>query len=809
MSSLARELRQALRSLARVPGFSLAAILILALGIGANTAIFSVTRAVLLRPLPFREPSTLAWVWATRVDRDRAFYSIPNFNDTQAAAKGFEELAGWTPWSPTLTGTDEPERLSAVRVTGNAFPILGSAPLVGRLLGLADAESRVAAISHGLWTRRFGSDPAVVGRGVTLNGESYEVVGVLPQDFLFPGAEDAEVAVPISLATDSRRAERGSNFLRVFGRLSPGWDAVRAGAELASITARLAELHPDENAKLTAPRVLPLAEEVVGGSRRLLVLLSASVALLLLVAGANIAALFLVRSLGRRREVSVRKALGAGPVRLVLPFLLEAILLAVAGAAVSVLLAHEAIPALLSLAPASLPRASAARIDGAALALTAALAALCAVASALGPALSAGHAPAAGSLADRTAGGAPSRSRTRLAFVFLQVALSLILLAGAALLSKSFGRLLSVDPGFSAENVLAVRLTLGKATYPDPEAAARFFETVSSRLRELPGVEAAGATSVLPLSGMNARQDFEIVGRPPAKPSEAPGAQARWIDPGYLGTLGIPVTRGRGFAPADDHRAPGVAVIDETLARMLFPAGDAVGSRLRLEDAEEKPREAEIVGVVGGVKHFTLDEKPLGTLYLPLAQIPGNMLSNLLNNSNLVIRTHAAPLATAPAMRRAIREIDPDMATGSIRTMAEVRGGALAAHRFAVFLFGLFAAAASALAAIGLYAAVSQLVAQDQRSIGIRLALGASPGVILRQVASRGLAATLGGIAAGLVAAVPLARLLSASLYEVSPADPSAFLAAAALLLAVSAAACAIPARRAARIDPMSALRSE
>jgi putative ABC transport system permease protein len=809
MSSVARELRQALRSLARVPGFSLAAVLILALGIGANTAIFSVTRAVLLRPLPFREPASLAWIWATRVDRDKAFYSIPNFLDTRAAAKSFEELAGWTPWSPTLTGGDEPERLSAVRVTGNAFPVLGSAAALGRVPGPGDTESRVAAISHGLWARRFGSDPSAVGRSLTLNGESYEVVGVLAKDFLFPGAEDAELAVPLSLATDSRRAERGSNFLRVFGRLSAGWDAPRAAAELRSLTARLAERYPDENAKLTAPRVLPLTEEIVGGSRRLLVLLSASVGLLLLVAGANIAALFLVRSLGRRREVSVRKALGAGPVRLVLPFLVESLMLAAAGAAVAVLLAHEAIPALLSLAPASLPRASAARIDGAALGLTAALAALCALASAVGPALSAGRAPAAGSLADRAASGSPGRSRTRLAFVFLQVALSLMLLAGAALLSKSFGRLLSVDPGFSAENVLAVRLTLARSTYPDPESAARFFETASTRLRELPGVEAAGTASVLPLSGLNARQDFEIVGRPAAKASEAPGAQARWIDPGYFRTLGIPVRRGRGFETADDHRAPGVAVIDETLARLLFPAGDAVGARLRLEDAEERPREAEIVGVVGGVKHFALDEKPLGTLYLPLAQIPENMLSNLLNNSSLVVRTHAAPLASAPAMRRAIREMDPNMATGSIRTMAEVRGGALAAHRFAVLLFGLFAAAASALSAIGLYAAVSQLAAQDRHAIGIRLALGASPGIILRHVASRGLAATLGGIAAGLLAAIPLTRLLAASLYEVSPGDPSAFLAAAALLLAVSAAACAIPARRAARIDPMSALRSE
>src|SRR5262245_8014473 len=478
MGGFARDLRHAARSLARTPSFSLAAVLVLALGIGANVAIFSVTRAVLLRPLPFREPETLAWIWATRVDRDRAFYSIPNFLDTREAAKGFRELAGFTPWSPTLTGDQEPERLTAIRVTGNAFGLLGSSAALGRLPSPADAESRVVALSHGLWARRFGSDPSAVGRTIQLNGEGYEIVGVLSNDFLFPGAEDAELAVPLSLATDARREERGSNFLRIFGRLAPGWDVPRAAAELKSITARLAALHPDENAKLTAPRVLPLSEEIVGGSRRLLVLLTAAVGLLLLVACANIAALFLVRSLGRRREVSVRKALGAGPIRLVAPFVAESALLAAAGAGGSLLLAREAIPALLSIAPTSMPRAASSAVDGAALLVAAALAAVCAAASAVGPAISAARAPAAGSLAERT-GGVGGRNRARFVFVFVQVALSVILLAGAALLARSFARLVSVDPGFSAENTLAVRLTLGKSTYPNSEAAARFFERVS------------------------------------------------------------------------------------------------------------------------------------------------------------------------------------------------------------------------------------------------------------------------------------------------------------------------------------------
>ncbi len=806
------DLRHALRSLRRSPAYAAAAVTILALGIGANTAIFSVTRAVLLRPLPFREPERLAWVWGTRVDRDRAFFSIPNFLDTRAAARSFDELAGFATWGPILSGDPEPERLSAVRMTGNALTLLGAAAAAGRVLEPADAESeaaRVAVISHGLWTRRFGGDASALGRSVLLNGEAYTIVGVLPKEFLFPGADDAELAVPLSLGADPRRTERGSNFLRVFGRLVDGADARGAAAELAPITARLAAMYPDENAKLTAPRVLPLTEEIVGASRQLLVVLSAAVALLLLVACANIAALALVRGLGRRREVSVRKALGAGATRLILPFFAEAALVAAAGAGVALLAARQAIPLLLALAPSSLPRAATAEVDGTAFLFTAALAAACALACGLGPALVAARAPAAGSLGDRASGAAPKNRRTRLAFVGAQVAISVTLLAGAALLSKSFARLMAVDPGFSPDRVLSVRLTLGKARYPDADSAARFLETAASRLRDLPGIEAAGAASVLPLSGMNARQDFEIVGRPAAKASETPGAQARWVDAGYFSTLQIPVRRGRAFGVGDDARAPGVAVIDDTLARQLFPAGDAVGSRLRLEDAEERPREAEIVGVVGGVKHFTLEEPPLGTLYLPAAQIPENMLSLLLNNVSLVARTHLAPLSSAPAVRKALREIDPDVPTGNVRTMDDVRSAALAARRFTALLFGLFAAVAAALAGLGLYGTLSQLVAQDRRPIGIRLALGASPSVILRSVAGRGLGLTLAGIGIGLALALALSGLLAASLYEVSPADPWALLGAAALLLVVAAAASIIPARRATHIDPAIALRNE
>ncbi len=811
--TLLQDLRYALRALLRSPGFSAAAVLILALGIGANTAIFSVVRAVLLRPLPFREPERLAWVWATRVDRDKAFYSIPNFRDTRASARSFEELAAFSMWGPTLSGDLEPERLSAVRVTGNALRLLGAGTAVGRNLEDGDAEpeaSRVAVISHGLWMRRFGGDPGILGRALVLNGESFAVVGVFPKEFLFPGADDAELAVPLSLEGDPRRTERGSNFLRVFGRLSPGVAASRAHAELTAITARLRRLHPEENGKLTAPRVLPLTEEIVGASRRYLLVLAGAVGLLLLVACANLAALTLVRGYGRRHEVAIRKALGAGGRRLVAPFFLETGLLAAAGAVAAVFFAHAAVPMLLALAPSNIPRAAGSAIDGAVLAFTAAVAIACALLCGVGPAIFAARAPAAVHLArygDTLGSG--RRGFGRRAFVLAQVALSLTLLSGAALLSKSFARLHAVDPGFASESVLSVRITLVKNRYPDRETARQFFERVRSSLQELPGVSSAGATSVLPLSGANVRMDFSIVGRPEADPSRAPGAQNRWVDAGYFATLEIPVRRGRAFTDRDDARAPGVAVIDEVLARAFWSGADPIGTRLRLEDAEGRPREVEIVGVVGAVKHFSLEEEAPGTLYAPIAQIPENMLSFLLNSANLVARTSVPPLSAAPAIRRAIRAIDPDVPTGSVRTMGDLRGAALAGRRFTALLFGLFALAAAVLAGIGLYGTLAEMVAQERRPIGIRLALGASPRDILRHVAGRGLGLTLGGIGAGLALAAALSRLLASSLFDVSAADPQAYLLAAALLLAVSAAACVLPARRAARVDPATALRPE
>jgi putative ABC transport system permease protein len=801
------DLLSALRSLRRAPGYAAAAILTLAFGIGASTAVFSVTRAVLLAPFPFRDPESLAWVWATRVDRDRAFFSIPNLQDTQAAARSFAAIAAFTPWGPTLAGV-EPERLSAVRITGNFFDVLGVGPQIGGLIDPSDETSRIAVLSHRLWARRFGADPAVVGTSVTLNDESYVVVGILPESFLFPGADDAELAVPISLMGDVRRTERGSNFLRVVGRLAPGEDPAAAAAELAPITARLRAAYPDENAKLTAPRVLPLTEEILGGSRRLLALLSAAVGLLVLVACTNLAGLALVRGFGRQHDLSVRKALGASALRLVMPSLLEVLLVAAGGALAALALAHAAIPWLLALAPASLPRSGSAAVDGTALAFTGVVAVICAALCGLGPSLLAANAAAAGGLGTRGASVSKRVGRARMGFVFAQVAISFVLLAAATLLSKSLARVTAVDSGFSHERVLTVRMTLPKARYSTAEATTRFFQTAAERLQRMRGVDAAGAISVLPLSAMNARQDFEVVGRPETDPSRAPGAQSRWVDGDYFQALGIEVRAGRAFTNRDDGRSPGVALIDEALAHQLFPEGDAIGSRLRLEDAAESKREAEIVGVVRSVKHFSLEENAMGTLYLPVAQIPENMLGNMLGSCHLVVRTQGAPLEAAPSIRRALREIDPDIPTGSVRSLDEVRGASIATRRFAAWMMGFFSLAAALLAGIGLYGTLSEIVAGERTSLAVRMALGATPAHIQSLIAGRGLRLTLLGIGTGLAAALSLGELLGASLYGVSPGDPVSLLLSAALLLGVAAVGCAIPARRAARLDPIAGLKA-
>jgi putative ABC transport system permease protein len=535
MQTLLQDLRYGFRMLLKNPGFTLIAVFTLALGIGAVAAIFSLVNAVLLRQLPYRDPERLVWIWATLTDRDKAFYSIPNFIDTRDQNQSLEQIAAFANWGVNLTGNGEPERLQGVRLSAHAFQMLGVEAAVGRTLIAEDDQpdkARVVVLSYGLWQRRFAGQREVIGQALTPNGEVYTVVGVLPPHFTIPNAE-IEIATPLRLESDPRRGERGSNFLRVFARLKPGATIAQARADLAAVATRLRAEHPEINAKMTAPNPLPLQEEIVGGYRLALLLLLGAVGLVLLIACANLSNLLLARAIARNREMTIRAALGATRGRLIRQLATESLMLAMTGGALGLLLAVWGKDLLLALSPADLPRATEVGVDGGMLLFALALSMLAGLVFGLAPALQATRTDLNTGLKEGGRSGSDGglRNRLRGALVVIEVALSLMLLVGAGLLIKSFARLQAVNPGFEASNLMAIRISLPAARYARPEAVKAFYEKLAARLAALPGVKAVGATNVLPLSGMNVRTSFTIVGRPPATLAEAPGAQNRSRQP--------------------------------------------------------------------------------------------------------------------------------------------------------------------------------------------------------------------------------------------------------------------------------------
>ncbi|MGH9837909.1 MAG: ABC transporter permease [Blastocatellia bacterium] len=822
MQTLIQDLRYGARMLLKQPGFTLIAVLTLALGIGANTAIFSLVNTVLLRQLPYRQPEQLAWVWATRTDRDKAFYSIPNFLDTRERQQSFAQLAAFANWGANLTGAGEPERLPGVRLSAHALQMLGVEAAAGRTLLAEDDNpnnARAVVLSYSLWQRRFGGRQDVIGQPLTLNGEPYTVAGVLPPRFTIPNAE-IEIATALRAETDPRRNERGSNFLRVFGRLQDGVSIAQAKAELAAITARLREEHPDENAKLTAPNALPLHDEITGGYRAALWLLLGAVGLVLLMACANLANLLLARATARHREIAIRAALGATRFRLVRQMLTESLLLAMAGGALGVLLALFGSDALLAFSPADLPRvgeagiAPIALIDGRMLLFSLALSLLAGLVFGLAPAWQATKTDLNIELKEGGRGGSSgAANRLRNALVVAEVALALTLLVGAGLFIKSFTRLQSVNPGFAPDSLLTMRLSLPAASYSQAEAVQVYYDRLAARLSNVPEVASFGAASALPLSGVNSRVEFTIVGRPSATRAESPAAQDRWVSPGYFQTMQIPLRTGREFTPADNESAAHVVMIDEALARRYWPPtslnANPLGAQLRIDFAGGPPREYEIVGVVANVKHVGLNDEPTATLYGPLPQTPPSAVTARITNLSIVARVTNEAQAVATRVRNEVQAVDPQAPASQTRTMAQFLAAALAARRFNLLLLGVFAGAALLLAAAGLYAVISYSVRQRTRELGIRLALGANAAAMLRLVIGQGLRLALLGIAVGLMAAFALTRLLAGLLFEVSAADPLTFVVVAVLLLLVALVACWIPARRATKVDPMVALRCD
>jgi predicted permease len=801
MDALLQDFKYALRALRRSPGFAAVVVLTLALGIGANTAIFSVVDGVLLTPLPYRDPGRLVVVWEAKGTSTHNVVNPVNYMDWHDRATSFSGLAALT-WAGLTFAGDQPERVSGRSVTPDFFGVLGASPMLGRTFSADESRPNgppVIVLSEGLWRRRFGADSAILGRAVPVAGGSARVIGVMPASFRPMPLGREEYWEPMRL--DWSDHVRSGRYAMVVGRLKDGVTLERAQAEMAGIARQLAAEVPDYDTGWSTT-VLPLMEQVVGQSRRIILVLLGAVSLVLLIACANVANLMLARAATRERELAVRSALGAPRWRLARQALAESVVLGVAGGAIGVLLASWLLDLLVTAAPSEVPRLADIRLSLPVLAFTALVSTGVGVLFGL-PAAVTRFARSAGGLhtaTTRTTSGAPA-ARLRGALVVAQTSLALVLLVGAGLLVRSLRELIAVDPGFDPVNVSALNITLPDATYPDSVRRVAFYSSLLERVRGLPAVRSAGIISWLPMTPGNAATSLSVVGRPEPAPGQKPSAAIRIVDPGYFEAMRIPLKRGRTLASTDRLGSAPVAVISEAMAHKLWPGENPIGQRIRVDWSHPRVT-VEIVGVVGDALHEGLDADPLPTMFYPFAQESQGGMS-------LVLRS-ALPAATLTVMvRAAVKEMDADLPVGDAVTMYHQIAETMADRRYPAFLLSLFAALALGLAAVGIYGVLSYNVGQRTREIGIRLALGARPNDVLQAVLGSGLAQTLAGVGIGFVAAGFASRALGRLLYGVRPIDPVTFLFVAALLVAVAFLAMALPARRAARTDPMVALRSE
>ena len=803
ITTIQQDIKFAGRMLWKNKSVTFIAIIALALGIGANTAIFSVVNAVLLKPLPYRDADRLVWIWGNvRGGSTRASVSPPDFFDYRAQNNSFEHLAASTSVSVpfNLTGAGEPERLNGSAVTTNYFQALGVEPALGRTF-LAEEEqegrNQVVVLSHGLWQRRFGSDTSLVGKTIILDGRGVTVVGVMPAGLQFP--QTAQQWVPRFNPTHPEMQARAAHFLRPIGRLKPGVTLEQAQAEMDGIARRLEEQYPESNARWSL-RLVPLQEQIAGNVRPTLLILLGAVGFVLLIACANVANLLLARAAARQKEIAIRTALGASRARIVRQLLTESLLLAVVGGLVGVVLALWSVDLLVSLSAGRVPRAGEIGIDAVVLGFTLGVSLLTGLVFGLVPALQASKPDFNESLKEggKSATEGLRRNRIRSALVVAEVALALVLLVGAGLLVKSFIGLQRVSPGFDAENVLTMRIDLSRAKYATPEAAGNFYTQLQERVSALPGVEAVGMISELPLSGQPNDTYFTVEGRPAQEAGQRVTADYRRINHDYFRAMTIPLLRGRYFSEQDFRQSAQVAIISETMAERFFPNEDPLGKRLLISAPEPTPYE--IVGIVGDVRHRALDVEVYQMMYVPTAR----RLS-----TNLVVRTATDPSTIASAVRNEVWAIDRDQPVSAVRTMGEVLSQSVAQQRFTTSLLGIFAAVAMILAAVGIYGVMAYSVTQRTREIGVRLALGAQTRDVFRLVVGQGMLLTIIGVAVGLVAAIFLTRLMESLLFGVSATDPTIFVAISFLLIAVALLACYVPARRATRVDPMEALRYE
>lgn len=801
------DLRSAWRAVRAHAALSAVIAAILAVAIGANAAVFGLVHAVVLSPLPFPDADRLVTVEQTRPDSAREPLSIPDYRDLRARTRAFDALAATFQWSANLTGGDA-ERIQGMRASASFFAITGVRAAIGRTIDAADehgAGSRVVVLTHGLWTRRFGASAAVLGTPIVLNGDAYTIVGVLPPGVITP-VRDAELVAPFPIDADPRRTARGAGFLKVLGRLRPGVTVDQARADLDAVMAQLQIEYPATNATHTGTLVIPWRRALSATQRPVVLLLQAAVALVLLMACANVGNLFLASSVRRAHEFAVRAALGASAGRRVRQVLFETLIIAACGGAGGLALQALVAKVLIVLAPADLialapPSAASPRL----IAFTAGLVLVAAIAFGLLPALQLGGRTAV----LRTARSAsPGTRRIRALLVGAEVAIATVLIVTALLLARSFARLQDVDPGVRTGRLLTARLSLPRARYPKTADAARFVEALRPRLLAIPGVEDAAAVNVVPFNGYHATADVWPADRPAPPPAERGQAQYRMISPTYIGTFGVPVIAGRSFDDHDNASAEPVVLISRTLARRYWTESGAIGAGLFVDD-NNGARLARVAGVVGDVQHYGLDAEVTPDVYVPIPQVPDTTVQWLANNMYWGMRTAGPPTAVREAFRQALRDVDPDVPASAIKTMDEALEGALAPRRLNLRLVTAFAAMALALAAAGVYAVTSFGVAMRRREMAIRTALGARAGENVRVLVMDAARPIVAGLCVGLAAALAAAPALRSVLFAVDPVAPGPFAAVAATLLAagiIASVAAALPIRR---IDPLEALRTD
>ena len=822
MNTLAKDLRYAVRTLVKSPGFTVAAILSLAIGIGVNTSIFSIINALLLRPLPYQDADRLVILWnrSPGLNITEDWFSTAQYFDIKTGHSGFEQVAIAIGGNYNLTGKGEPERVGTIRVSSNLLPMLGQSAESGRVF-VADEDSpgkpATAVLSFGMWARHYGADPQMIGKSVTLNGIPYEVIGIMPRSFSLPrevlptldGAEQADILLPLPLPPDAAQ-NRDHEDYNIMGKLKPGVSIAQAQAEMDTITAHLRRDFPQvypPNGGLTFG-IVPLLEQVVGDVRPTLFVLLGAVGAVLVIACGNVANLFLARAVARQKEIAIRTAMGATRFWIVRQLLTESVMLSLGGGAAGVIFAYWSVHWIHILGPKSVPRIDAIGIDGEALLFTFLLSLFSAVLFGLAPALRVSRLDLHSALKDASRGSASSSAvwgrgnNLRRLLVISELALCVMLLIGAGLLIRSFARLERLSPGFNPKNVLTLELTMSGPKYKDPQVVVSAYRDLWTRLERLPGVTAAGAVTAIPLSQMFAWGPITVEGRVPTPGENFINADERMVGGHYFQAMGIPLLAGRYFNDQDNTTNPKVTIIDQYMAQQLWPNQDPLGKRIHLGGTTTVSPWITVVGIVGRVKQYTLDSDSRIAFYLSQTQYPTRAM-------NVALRSGTDPTALTSAVKQQIHELDSDLPLYNVRTMGQRLDESLAQRRFSTLLLALFACLALALATIGTYGVIAYLVNQGTREIGIRMALGATQAGIVNLIVRKGMVLALSGVAVGLAGAFALTRLMRTLLFGVAPTDPTTFGSISLMLILVAFLASYLPAYRAAQTDPVVSLRDE